>query len=535
MEAGLVGKFRDRQTRQVRMERLDEDVEYEASKVGTDVIAVDQIRTVVKAFRDKLPDMFPDRENDVDGHMTYVPKTLVFAKTDNHADDVVQIIREEFGKGNDFAVKITSKAGGGGKAPEKLLASFRNSYNPRIAVTVDMIATGTDVRPIECLLFLRLVKSRNYFEQMKGRGSRIIDPNDLQAVTPDARRKDRFVIVDAVGATEIELDDSAPMERRRTVSLEKLLQRIAQGTYTVDDVSSVAHRLARLNAQIADDDRTRLSELAGRDLTTIIHDLVDAIDPDRHLEAAQAATGQDEPDDDAIGDAAELLLATAVSPIADKPAFRDELVDLKRAQDQFIDEISADKILDLGFSTAQATGIVESWEQFIKDHRDDITALQVMYGQPWGARDVTFDQLKELARVIGRPPHNWDAERLWAAYEALDASKVRGAGQRVLTDLVSLVHRAIDPEGDLIPFPDLVEDRYQAWLAQQAANGTVYTDEQQVWLDRIKDYVAASLQITPDALTLAGFAEHGGLGAAHQALGDDINTIIDELNEVLVG
>ncbi len=499
------------------------------------MIAVDQIRTVVKAFRDKLPDMFPDRENDVDGHMTYVPKTLVFAKTDNHADDVVQIIREEFGKGNDFAVKITSKAGGGGKAPEKLLSSFRNSYNPRIAVTVDMIATGTDVRPIECLLFLRLIKSRNYFEQMKGRGSRIIDPNDLQAVTPDARRKDRFVIVDAVGATEIELDDSAPMERRRTVSLEKLLQRIAQGTYTVDDVSSVAHRLARLNAQIADDDRTRLSELAGRDLTTIIHDLVDAIDPDRHLEAAQAATGQDEPDDDAIGDAAELLLATAVSPIADKPAFRDELVDLKRAQDQFIDEISADKILDLGFSTAQATGIVESWEQFIKDHRNDITALQVMYGQPWGARNVTFEQLKELARVISRPPHNWDAERLWAAYEALDASKVRGAGQRVLTDLVSLVHRAIDPEGDLIPFPDLVEDRYQAWLAQQAANGTVYTDEQQVWLDRIKDYVAASLQITPDALTLAGFAEHGGLGAAHQALGDDINTIIDELNEVLVG
>jgi len=535
VEAGLVARFRDRQTRQIRMERLDEEIEYEASKVGTDVIAVDQIRTVVKAFRDRLPDMFPGRENDADGHLSYVPKTLVFAKTDNHADDVVQIIREEFGKGNDFAAKITSKAGGGGKAPGKLLASFRNSYNPRIAVTVDMIATGTDVRPLECLVFLRLVKSRNYFEQMKGRGSRIIDPNDLKAVTPDARRKDRFIIVDAVGATELDLDDSAPMERRRTVPLERLLQNIAQGTYTVDDVSSVAHRLARLNVQITDGDRARLAELAGKDLSGIIHDLVDAIDPDRHLDAAQAVTGQDEPDDDTISEAAEQLLAEAVSPIADKPAFRDELLNLKRTQDQFIDDISADKIIDVGFTTAQATGIVESWEQFIKDHRDDITALQVMYSQSLSARDVTFAQLKELARAIGRPPHNWDTERLWAAYQSLDASKVSGTGQRVLTDLVSLVHRAIDPDGDLVPFSDIVEDRYQAWLALQADGGTIYTGEQQVWLDRIKDYVAASLQITPNDLNLPGFAEHGGLGAAHQALGDDVNAIIDELNQTLVG
>ena len=535
VEAGLVARFRDRQTRQIRMERLDEEIEYEASKVGTDVIAVDQIRTVVKAFRDRLPDMFPGRENDADGHLSYVPKTLVFAKTDNHADDVVQIIREEFGKGNDFAAKITSKAGGGGKAPGKLLASFRNSYNPRIAVTVDMIAPGTDVRPLECLVFLRLVKSRNYFEQMKGRGSRIIDPNDLKAVTPDARRKDRFIIVDAVGATELDLDDSAPMERRRTVPLERLLQNIAQGTYTVDDVSSVAHRLARLNVQITDGDRARLAELAGKDLSGIIHDLVDAIDPDRHLDAAQAVTGQDEPDDDTISEAAEQLLAEAVSPIADKPAFRDELLNLKRTQDQFIDDISADKIIDVGFTTAQATGIVESWEQFIKDHRDDITALQVMYSQSLSARDVTFAQLKELARAIGRPPHNWDTERLWAAYQSLDASKVSGTGQRVLTDLVSLVHRAIDPDGDLVPFSDIVEDRYQAWLALQADGGTIYTGEQQVWLDRIKDYVAASLQITPNDLNLPGFAEHGGLGAAHQALGDDVNAIIDELNQTLVG
>jgi len=129
-----------------------------------------------------------------------VPKTLVFAKNDLHADDIVKIIREEFGKGNEFCQKITSKSTG--KKPEELLADFRNSYFPRIAVTVDMIATGTDVKPLECLLFMRNINSWAYFEQMKGRGSRVIKSDDLLSVTPDAKHKTHFVIVDAVGVCE---------------------------------------------------------------------------------------------------------------------------------------------------------------------------------------------------------------------------------------------------------------------------------------------------------------------------------------------
>jgi len=160
---------RDRATRKKRLAELDDDVIYEASALDRDVVNESQMRLVIKTFRDRLfTEIFPGR--------TEVPKTLVFAKTDLDADDLTRIIREEFGKGNDFCQKITSKTTG--KKPDELLNEFRNFYNPRVAVTVDMIATGTDVKPLECLLFMRNINSASYFEQMKGRGVRVIKGDD---------------------------------------------------------------------------------------------------------------------------------------------------------------------------------------------------------------------------------------------------------------------------------------------------------------------------------------------------------------------
>src|SRR5207248_2627900 len=137
------------------------------------IVNLDQIRTVIRAFKENLPLIFPGRKE--------VPKTLIFAKTDSHADDIIQIVRDEFGEGNEFCKKVTYQSK---EDPKSVLAQFRNDYFPRIAVTVDMIATGTDVKPLECLLFMRDVKSRNYFEQMKGRGTRTLDHDDLRKVTP---------------------------------------------------------------------------------------------------------------------------------------------------------------------------------------------------------------------------------------------------------------------------------------------------------------------------------------------------------------
>jgi type I restriction enzyme R subunit len=251
VEAGLVTRFRERETRKVRLEKLDEDVVYDARQLDRDVVSLDQIRTVIRTFRDNL--FKPLDEGGIFPGRTEVPKTLIFAKDDSHADDIVRICREEFGRGNDFAVKITYRTTGA--KPEDLLNQFRNSFDPRIAVTVDMIATGTDVRPLECVMFMRQVRSRNFFEQMKGRGVRVIDPNDLQAVSADATAKTHFVIVDAVGVTEGEFNDTAPLERRKTTSLKKLLDQVAAGVRDPDVVSSIAGRLARLDRVITPDDR----------------------------------------------------------------------------------------------------------------------------------------------------------------------------------------------------------------------------------------------------------------------------------------
>ncbi len=215
---------------------------------------------MLETFRDRLfTEIFPGRSE--------VPKTLIFAKDDSHADDIVQIAREVFGKGDDFAAKITYKATG--RKADELIKAFRNSYNPRIAVTVDMIATGTDVRPLECVFFMRSVRSRTYFEQMKGRGVRVISDDELRAVTPNAS-KDRYVLVDAVGVTETDLVDTQPLEREPGVPLDKLLRRISFGARDPDAISTVAARIARLERRLTDEERAGLEELAGMSLNDLV-------------------------------------------------------------------------------------------------------------------------------------------------------------------------------------------------------------------------------------------------------------------------
>ncbi|NLA12586.1 MAG: DEAD/DEAH box helicase family protein, partial [Firmicutes bacterium] len=276
VEAGYYIDRRDKLTRQVRWEVLEDDVEYGPAQLDRDVVAPDQIRTIIRTFKDKLfTEIFPGRRE--------VPKTLVFAKDDSHAEDIVHIIREEFGKGNEFCKKITYKTYG--EKPEDLIASFRNSYNPRIAVTVDMISTGTDVKPLECLLFMRAIKSRGYFEQAKGRGTRTISNTEFQAVTPDAFSKTHFVIVDAVGVCESDKTDSRPLERKMSVAFDKLVDSVALGVKDTDTITSLASRLARLDRAITSAEKEEIAETAGgQTLPQIIGSLLGAVDPDHHLD-----------------------------------------------------------------------------------------------------------------------------------------------------------------------------------------------------------------------------------------------------------
>ena len=526
IEAGLAVDRRDRRTRNVRWEELDEDLTYRPGQLDRDVVAVDQIRTVIQTFRDKVTtEIFPGRE--------HVPKTIIFAKDDSHADDIVSIVREEFAKGNDFCQKITYRTTGA--KPEDLITQFRNSFNPRIVVTVDMIATGTDIKPVEVVFFMRNVRSRNFFEQMKGRGVRTISQTEFNSVTPDAVGKERFVIVDAVGVTESELSESYSLDRHPSVPFDKLLDMVAMGDREPDTLSSLASRLARLDRRLSPQDRQAVESLAGgATLKELVSDLLKAGDPDEALRAAQAATGQDDPPQEAIAKAEKELLEAAAKPFADNPELRQSLIEIHRAYEQTIDTVSQDEVLRAEFSGAEAEELTRSFGEYIEEHRDEITALQVLYQRPYSQR-LSLDEIKALADALQSPPRSWTPPRLWDAYRQLDQSRVRGSGQRVMADIVSLVRFAIGHDNELAPFAEQVEERFRGWLAAQEIAGREFTDEQRQWLEDIKDHIAGSVSIEAADLQLPPFAQSGGIGHAYALFGEGLAPLLEELNLALAG
>jgi type I restriction enzyme R subunit len=530
-EDGTMVGYRHRQSRKMRWEAPDEDITYGADALDRAVVAKDQIRLVVRTFRDRLfTDIFPGR--------TEVPKTLVFAKDDSHAEDIVEIVREEFGRGNAFCQKITYRTTG--KKPKDLIQEFRISYEPRIAVTVDMIATGTDIRPVEVVLFLRSVKSRVLFEQMKGRGVRVIDPTELRAVSPDAHAKTHFVIVDCVGITETPLADTHPLERHKSVPFKALLEHVAMGGSDPDVLSSLASRLSRLAKECGPDEHARIREASGgTGLTQIAHGIVDALDPDRQQVRARKThglTGVQEPNELQVEQAAEMLAKEAVESLATKPGLRQLLQDIKRELEQVIDEVSKDALLFAGASAEakeKAKALVASFEKFLADNKDEIDALQFFFSVPHRDR-LRYDDVKALAAAIKVPPRSWTPEVLWRAYELLEKDKVRGAsGKRLLTDIVSLVRFALHQDNELVPHAERVRARFENWMAQQANRGRQFTQQQVRWLEMIRDHVATSLEIAIEDFDDVPFAQEGGRGRASQVFGKELEPLLRELNEVL--
>lgn len=529
VKAGFYVDTRDKQTREVRWRQLDEQLEYTPTQLDRDVVAPDQIRTVIKTFKERLfTEIFPGRKE--------VPKILIFAKDDSHAEDIVHIVREEFGKGNEFCKKITYKTTG--EKTEDLIASFRNSYYPRIAVTVDMISTGTDIRPLECLLFMRDVKSRVYFEQMKGRGTRTVSPTDLAAVTPDADHKTHFVIVDAVGVCESDKTDSRPLERKWSVPFDKLVESIALGKRDEDSITSLAGRLARLDKKIDEKERTEIENAAeGIPLSLIINTLMDAVDPDKKMEKAKEVFKTDAPTESQIKKAGEELVKIACSPF-DNPRLRNTMIDVKTRSEQIIDTVSKDAVILAGFDAQareKARTVVDTFKRFIEENRDELTALQMIYGKPYGKRHVTYEQIKQLAEAIRKPPYGLTPELLWKAYKQLEKSRVRGTGpQKLLTNIISLVRFAIGESNVLEPFSETVDRKFNEWLARQEKTGTSFTAGQKEWLVMIKDHVATSVSIGMDDFDLAPFYEKGGAARAYQLFGSGLNATLEELNKVLV-
>ncbi len=554
INAGYQVDYRDRQTRKIRWELADQDIPYDSDELDRRVVVPDQIRTIVRTFRDRMfTDIFPGR--------TEVPKTLIFAKDDSHADDIVQILRQEFGKGNEFAQKITYRTGAakvrvkktdtdgneyevdewksGSLKPEHLLSEFRTAYYPRIAVTVDMIATGTDIKPLEIVMFMRAVKSRTMFEQMKGRGARTVTATELRSVTPDGTSKDHFVIIDAVGLEPEKMQDVQPLEKKRNVSLDKLFELVTFGNREPDVLSSIASRLSRLDLQLTPNDRTALNDAAsGKPISAIASEIVAALDPDRHVDAARAANNTNEPTDEQIALARKKLLQEAAKPLAGNPGLRNLILSVKKSYEQIIDTVNQDQLLEAGPAEVvreRALRMVQSFEQFIRDNKDEIEVLQILYSKPYAA-GLSLKQVKALATVLQKPMDGSPRatpDQLWHAYQRVDSSHVHGSKTEVAADLVNLVRFALKQKDELMPRRSEVEERFSMWLKQQRSAGVSFTGDQLRWLQAIRDHIAASLAVDEDDFDLDPFVQWGGLGRAQQVFGDSFFPLLTELNEVL--
>lgn len=529
---------RERLTRRKRWERLDDDFEYTAKQLDQDVVNPSQIRQIIRAFKEALPQMYPDRF-DENGEFE-VPKTLVFAKTDSHADDIIQIIREEFAEGNDFCRKITYRTD---EDPKSILNRFRNSWAPRIAVTVDMVATGTDVKPLEILLFMRDVKSINYFEQMKGRGTRTINFDDLRRVTRTAKHtKTHFVIVDAVGATKSKKTDSRPLESKPTVALKDLLGAVTMGVQDEDLFTSLANRLIRLDKKLTKNERSKFTELSGgKTINSIAKDLLTAFDPDviesksqMLIKAIPVADRSPAKEEEIVKQIQSELASDATRPFTGE--LNEYIENVRKTHEQIIDTINVDRVLRSewdSFTEDKAKDVVKSFQEYIEANKDEVIALSIYYNQPYRRREVTYKMIKELLEKLQLEKPILAPLYVWDAYAKLE--NVRDDGPKSeLVALVSLVRRVTGIDQKLTRYDKTVDRNFQTWVFRKQAGPLKFNEDQMNWLRMIKDHVASSFHVEIEDLDYTPFDAQGGRGRMYQLFGDEMTEILNELNEALV-
>ncbi|MCY1229349.1 hypothetical protein D9M72_417130 [compost metagenome] len=285
--------------------------------------------------------------------------------------------------------------------------------------------------------------------------------------------------------------------------------------------------------QLKPAERVELQGVAGQPLKQIVRGLVGAVDPENQQKALDAAgPGADR------GQIVELMIEQALVPLAANPDLRTRILEIRRQHDLIIDDTNPDTLLEAGgvVDDSKAKEIVADWMAYLDEHRDEITAIQVLQkatasnDRPDG--DV-FGQIKELADRIARPPHRWTPEVLWKAYQQVEKGRVRPNAKARITDMVSLLRFTLRTDDELVPYAEKVAERYQGWLLQQEQAGVVFTPEQRWWLDNMAHVIASSAGIDADDLDEAPFTERGGIDGALRDLGDTAGELLETLNQEL--
>ena len=399
-----------------------------------------------------------------------------------------------------------------------------------------MIATGTDVKPIECLIFMRDVRSKNYFEQMKGRGTRTLGKDDLQKVTPSAtENKDHFVIVDAVGVTKSKKSDTRTLERKPTVSMKELIMNVALGAKDEDTLTSLASRIIRLNSQMTASEKKAFTETVGVPAANLAENLLNAFDEDVLTAKAQTQFGCAEPTQEQIAQVQKEAVVEAVKPFHD-PEVRDFIENVRRSHEQIIDNVNIDTVTFAGFDTQQeanADRVIASFRDFIEANKDEIIALRIIYSQTYKDRPMVINKLQSLYEKL--KAQGITIDRLWDCYAIKKPDKVRGKStMHQLADLIAIIRFEMGYGDNLQPFAETVNYNFMRWTLKRNAGAVHFSEEQMEWLRLIKDHIAVSLSIEPEDLDLNPFDRRGGLGRFYEVFGTQYKEILAEMNIELV-
>lgn len=386
---------------------------------------------------------------------------------------------------------------------------------------------------------MRDVHSRNYFEQMKGRGTHTLDWDGLKKVTPSAATaKTHYVIVDAVGVTQSLKTASQPLITKPTVPLKDLAMGVMMGANDSDAVSSLAGRLARLNQQLTAKDQDKIKQQAGGvALSQIINNLFSAIDPDNIAQKACELAGlpaDAEPSAEQCREAQAQLVKQAAK-VLNGPLI--ELIDsIRRDKEQSIDHINLDELTFAGWSNdaqSQAQALTQEFADFLASHKDRIEALSIFYDQPHRRRDITNAMIHQILDALKTDKPKLAPLHVWQAYSQLDNVQAKQPINE-LTALIGLIRRVCGIDNQLTRFDDTVRRNFQTWIMQRhAGNSDKFSEEQMGWLHMIRDHIANSYHIERDDLELAPFDGKGGLGKMYQLFGAEMDTVLEELNAAL--
>lgn len=450
-----------------------ESSEYKSTELDRSVVNLEQIRLVMQAYKDAIyKDLYPDREP----NYNYIPKTLIFAKSDAHATNIVKILREQIfpEQGEKFVQKITYSAGD----TNALIREFRNDKDFRIAVTVTLVATGTDVKPLEVLVFMRDVKSEALYVQMKGRGVRTVQDDVLRNVTPNATSKDCFYLIDAVGVTEHE--KSIPPidggENRVNIPLKDLLERVSHGYLPDDYLRLLASRLSRINQKANDEQRSHFETLAGCSMKSIALEIFSVMNPETSTLPVFKNVNE-----------LNLERKRLVAPLANNPKARDYLLYINAG---FLKTLSPgeDTLLYIGFSKEEAQSTTAAFEKYIDAHKDEIEALRIIYnntGEP-----ITHTLLEDLAQKLSEANRKFNIPTLWNSYFVLSSGtkRLNADERKALTTLIQLVRFAFKKTGELMSLVGLASRNYTLWAGQAQRP---LTPTQQKITREIAKYIAA--------------------------------------------